>query len=156
MNFKAIHDIAIPINKHGSQKKDFPEQINNAFESENQIMIFPAGMCSRYTFKKGICDLKWTKTFITRSIEHQRDIIPVYFEGRNSIFFYVLAYLREKLGVKLNIEMLFLPHEMFSHKHRTYKIHIGKPIPWKSLDQTKSPIKLAQEVKEVVYKLRKR
>lgn len=155
MNFKPLRDIAVPTNKHGVQGKDMPAKMNEMFESENQVMIFPAGACSRYQPPKGIYDLNWSKTFIVRSIQHQRDVVPVYFEGRNSRFFYALGYIRKILGVKLNIEMLFLSHEMFRNKHSKFKVFIGKPIPWQTFDKSKSPHKWAMEVKEIVYKMRK-
>lgn len=156
MTFKPLHDIALPINKHGAQGKHFAGQINNLFDSDDNILIFPAGACSRYQVGKGIYDLDWKKTFITRSIQHQRDVVPIYFEGRNSRFFYTLAFIRKNLGIKLNIEMLFLAHEMFGNKNKTFKAYIGEPIPWQHFDKKKSAHQWANEVKEIVYKLKTR
>lgn len=156
MTFKPLHDVALPINKHGAQGKQFAAQLNDIFESDNHVLIFPAGACSRFQTGKGIYDLDWTKTFITRSIQHQRDVVPIYFEGRNSIFFYALAFIRKNLGIKLNIEMLFLAHEMFSNKNKTFKAYVGEPIPWKTFNKKKSAHKWANEVKEIVYKIKKK
>lgn len=153
MTFKPLHDVALPTNKHGGQAKEFAAQLGEIFDSENQVLIFPAGACSRYQVGKGIYDLDWKKTFITRAIQHERDVVPVYFKGQNSMFFYSLAFIRKNLGIKLNIEMLFLAHEMFVNKHKTFKVYLGEPIPWQTFDKKKSPQHWANEVKETVYKL---
>ena len=82
------------------------------------------------------------------------DIVPVFFEGRNSNFFYRLANMRKALGIKMNYEMIYLPDEMFKSKHKTYSIHFGKPIPWQTFDNSKTRMEWAQYVKEQVYSIR--
>lgn len=149
-----LRNIFVPINKHGSQAKGAAEAINDAFESNNQIITFPAGLCSR-KLNGEIKDLEWKKMFIVKSIAYERDIIPVYFEAQNSRFFYRLANIRKALGIKFNIEMLFLPKEMFKSKGSSFTIRFGKPISYNMLDNSKTPSKWAQEIKDVVYKLRK-
>ena len=149
-----LRTIFVPINKHGGQAKGGAEAINKAFSSENQIITFPAGLCSRR--QNGIIkDLEWKKMFIVKAVEYKRDVIPVYFEAKNSIFFYRLANIRKSLGVKFNIEMLFLPREMFKSKGSTFTISFGQPIPWETFDSSKTPSAWAQEVKKIVYKLKK-
>ncbi len=154
LNFEALKDITLPVNKHGAQMKDFSNKLSDLFEEENSILFFPAGACSRYEPGKGITDCDWKRTIIVRAIQHQMDIIPIRFVGRNSIFFYSLAFFRKRLGIKANIEMLFLAHEMFGNKNKTFEVHIGDPIPWQMFDKSKSPHKWAQEVKEIAYKTR--
>ena len=83
------------------------------------------------------------------------DVIPIYFEGLNSGFFYRFARIRKKLGLKFNIEMIYLPSEMFKSKNKTFVIHIGKPIPWQTFDKSKSLFEWAQFVKDKVYELKK-
>lgn len=153
MNLTPLHSLFIPINKHGGQGKSAADIFNKTFESDEQILIYPAGMCSR--LQKGkVCDLEWKKTFVTKAIQYQRDIVPIYFEARNSIFFYSLAFIRKTLNIKLNIEMLFLVDEMFKQKNKTFKAYIGEPIPWQSLDNSKSAKEWAKDIKEKVYKLK--
>ncbi len=147
---KPLQTIFVPINKHGSQAKRGAQAINDAFASENQIITFPAGLCSRKQRGK-IRDLEWKKMFIIKAIEYQRDVIPVYFEARNSKFFYRLANFRKALGIKFNIEMLFLPREMFKAKGSSFTIHFSKPIPWQTFDTSKSPQEWAEWVKNNVY-----
>jgi putative hemolysin len=88
-----------------------------------------------------------------KAIESKRDVIPVHFSGQNSNFFYNLANIRKMLGVKFNIEMLYLPDEMFNSKNKTFTITFGKPIPWQTFDKSKTLVEWAQYVREMAYLL---
>ena len=154
LNIENLESIFVPINKHGPQAKDSVNAMNEAYESDNQIITFPAGLCSRKQ-KGKIKDLEWAKSFVVKAKAYKRDIIPIHFEGRNSNFFYNLSNLRMKAGIKLNIEMLYLANEMMKKKNAEFTITFGKPIPWQSLDSSKRPIQWAQEIKESVYTLNK-
>lgn len=149
-----LRSIFVPINKHGAQGKKNTELIEKAYASDNQIITFPAGLCSRKQNGK-IQDTEWKKSFIQKAVEYRRDIVPVFFEGRNSNFFYCLANMRKALGIKMNYEMIYLPDEMFKSKHKTYSIHFGKPIPWQTFDSSRKPAEWAEWVKEIVYNLKK-
>ena len=149
-----LRSIFVPINKHGAQGKKNAELIEKAHASDNQIITFPAGLCSRKQNGK-IQDTEWKKSFIQKAVEYRRDIVPVFFEGRNSNFFYCLANMRKALGIKMNYEMIYLPDEMFKSKHKTYSIHFGKPIPWQTFDSSRKPAEWAEWVKEIVYNLKK-
>ncbi|MDH6306461.1 putative hemolysin [Parabacteroides sp. PF5-5] len=148
-----LRSIFIPVNKHGKQAKETAVLTDEAYASDKQIITFPAGLCSRK--RKGvITDLEWKKSFVQKAVEYQRDVVPVYFEGRNSNFFYGLSNLRTALGIKANIEMLYLSDELFKSKHSTYHIYYGKPIPWQTFDQTKKPAEWAKWVRDIVYGLK--
>ena len=149
-----LRSIFVPINKHGAQGKKNAELIEKAYASDNQIITFPAGLCSRKQ-NGTIQDTEWKKSFIQKAVEYRRDIVPVFFEGRNSNFFYRLANMRKALGIKMNYEMIYLPDEMFKSKHKTYSIHFGKPIPWQTFDSSRKPAEWAEWVKEIVYNLKK-
>ena len=153
MNLHGLAPFFIPINKTGKQAKDFPRRVEAGFASkEDQLIMFPAGICSRK--QNGVIKyLPWKKTFVTKSVEYQRDIVPIYFDGRNSDFFYNLANVCKWLGIKFNIAMLYLADEMFKNKNKTFTVTIGKPIPWQTFDNTQTPNEWAQFVKEIVYKL---
>jgi putative hemolysin len=99
--------------------------------------------------------LEWKKSFIRKAVAYKRDVIPVYFEGRNSDFFYRLANIRTGLGVKVNIEMLYLSDELFKSKHATYHIYFGKPIPWQTFNDGKTMAEWAGWVRDMSYALRK-
>jgi 1-acyl-sn-glycerol-3-phosphate acyltransferase len=151
-NIKNLSGIFLPVNKHGGQAKDAARLIEEAYISNSQILYFPAGLCSRK--KRGIIkDLQWQKSFITKAIQHKRDIIPAFFSGRNSDFFYNLANLRKLLGIKANIEMLYLADEMFKQKDKEICLVFGKPIPWQTFDRSRSPLEWADWVKSKSYAL---
>ncbi|MDO5522442.1 MAG: 1-acyl-sn-glycerol-3-phosphate acyltransferase [Bacteroidia bacterium] len=154
LKIKNLESIFVPINKYGSQAKQSAAAINEAYASENQIITFPAGLCSR---KQGgeIRDLEWMKSFVVKAVEHKRDVIPVHFDAKNSNFFYNFANIRKSLGLKFNIELIYLPGEMFKNKGQTFHITFGKPIPWQSLDKSKSAAQWAEEIKTIVYNLPK-
>ena len=114
--------------------------------------MFPAGLCSRK--RNGVIrDLTWRKTFISKSVEYKRDVVPIFFEGQNSDFFYRLSNISDRLIKKVNIAMLFLVDEMYKNNGKTFRIKIGKPIPWQTFDRSKSPVEWAEYVKNIVYSL---
>ncbi|MDR1624217.1 MAG: 1-acyl-sn-glycerol-3-phosphate acyltransferase [Tannerellaceae bacterium] len=149
-----LRSIFIPVNKHGRQAKQTAVLTDEAYASDNQIITFPAGLCSR-KIKGEITDLEWKKSFIRKAVAYKRDVIPVYFEGRNSDFFYRLANIRTGLGVKANIEMLYLSDELFKSKRSTYHIYFGKPISWQTFDAGKTLSEWAGWVRDISYALRK-
>jgi len=151
MNISNLKDLFIPINKHGSNIGN-ARIIDETFASDKAMLFFPAGLCSRKQ-KDGICDLEWKKSFITKARAHKRDIIPCYINGRNSNWFYNLARVRNFLGIKANIEMLYLVDEMFKQRNKEIVITFGKPISYTIFDKRKSDFNWAQELKSHVYSL---
>jgi 1-acyl-sn-glycerol-3-phosphate acyltransferase len=151
-NIENLSGIFLPVNKHGAQGKDAARRIEEAYSSGSQILYFPAGLCSRK--KKGVIkDLRWHKSFITKAIHHKRDIVPAFFSGRNSNFFYNLSNIRNFLGLKVNIEMLYLADEMFKQKDKEILLVFGKTIPWETFDKTRSALEWADWVKSISYQL---
>ena len=152
MNLPGLAPLCIPINKTGSQGRNFPQMVESGFQSDNHILMFPAGLCSR---RKGgvIRDLPWKKTFVGKSVQYRRDVVPIHFGGRNSDFFYRLANFSDKYMKKVNIAMLFLADEMYKNVHKTFRVAIGKPIPWQTFDKSRTPAEWAQYVKDRVYEL---
>ncbi|MBR6121292.1 MAG: glycerol acyltransferase [Prevotella sp.] len=152
MNLPGLAPLCIPINKTGHQARSFPEMVETGFKSEYHMLMFPAGLCSRRRDGE-IRDLPWKKTFITKSVENQRDVVPIHFGGRNSDFFYRLSNICDRYVKKVNIAMLFLVDEMYKNTGNTFHVKIGKPIPWQTFDKSKTPMEWAEFVKEQVYKL---
>ncbi len=153
MNLHGLAPLCVPINKTGKQSRDLPRMVEAAFQSDNHVIMFPAGLCSRR--EKGVIhDLPWNKTFITKSIETHRDVVPIYFEGNNSDRFYRWATIGKKLGLKFNIAMLFLADETFRNRHKTFRVRIGKPIPWQTFDHSRRPAEWALWVEQKVYDMK--
>ena len=152
MNLPGLAPLCIPINKTGHQSRNFPAMVEAGFHGDNHIVMFPAGICSR-RINGEIHDLPWKKTFITKSVETRRDVVPIHFGGRNSDFFYNLANACKRLGVKFNVAMLFLADEMYKNRDKEFRVAIGKPIPWQTFDKSKTPAQWAQYVQDMVYKL---
>ena len=151
-NVKNMDGIFVPINKHGAQAIDNVRRINAIFESDEQVMSFPAGLVSRR--KKGVIrDTEWQKSIITKAKQSKRDIIPMHVSGRCSNFFYKLANTRKFLGIKTNIEMFFLPNESYKHRNKHFVITFGKAIPYQTFDKRFTPLQWAARVKDYAYSL---
>lgn len=152
LNLKNLNDIFLPINKHGGMAKEAVTAIEEAYASDAQMIMFPAGLVSRKT-KEGIRDLTWQKSFVAKAVQHRRDIVPIFISGQNTNFFYRLANFRKRIGLKANLEMLCLPDETFKKRGQHLTIHIGTPIPWQSLDRSRKPAEWAELIKGEVYDL---
>ena len=152
MNVKNMDGIFVPINKHGSQAMENVRRINSIFESDIQVMSFPAGLVSRRT-KGVIKDGPWQKSFITKARQTKRDVIPIHVSGRNSNFFYNLASIRKFLGIKANLEMFFLPNESYKHRNKHFVLTFGKPIPYDTFNTRFTPVEWASRVQDHTYSL---
>lgn len=153
MFIEPLRCLFVPINKYGRMKQDYAEQIRQAFDSDAQMLYFPAGLCSRLINKK-IQDLEWKKTFIIKAKESKRDIVPLYFDGQNSRFFYRIERLRSRLGIRFNIGTLLLPHEMMRQKHQTFDLYIGEPYPYEQITDEKNIQQWVQFFREQTYQLK--
>lgn len=153
MNLPGLAPLCVPVNKTGKQGRRLPQMIDDAFRSENNILMFPAGLCSR---KHGgvVRDLPWSKTFVTKSVANRRDIVPVYFHGHNTDRFYRIANVCAAVHSPVNVAMLLLVDEMFRQRGQHTEVHFGAPIPYTAFDSTRTPKQWAQWVQERVYELR--
>jgi putative hemolysin len=149
-NIKNFDSLFVPVNKHGSHGRQATAVIEATYADAGAVLVFPAGLVSRKQ-EAGIRDLEWKKSFISKARKYKKDIVPVYIEGKNSDFFYNLAKLRKRIGIKANIEMFYLADEMFAQKGKKVTIHVGKPISYQYFDPSKSDKHWAEEVKEQVY-----
>ena len=149
-NIKNYGDIYVAVNKLGATSAKHLRVMEEVFRTESALLVFPAGLVSRK--QNGLVrDLEWKKTFVTQAIDHKRMIQPVFIEGENSKFFYNFAMWRKRLGIKANIEMLFLPDEMFKARKETIKVHFSKPFDSSLLDSTKTHKQWAALVHQYIY-----
>lgn len=151
LNLPGLKSVSIGINKTGKQSRDFPRMVEAGFNSDNHLLMFPAGLNSR-RINGEIHDLPWKKTFITKSVETHRDVVPIHFSGQNSKRFYRIAKFSDRY-LPFNLAMLFLVDEMYRNVGKTFRITIGKPIPWQTFNKTKTPMEWANFVEERVYAL---
>ncbi len=153
MNLKNLNGLFIGVNKHGKNDLSVRAQIQNAFQSENAICIFPAGLVSR-KIDGEIQDLEWKKTFVLYARQLNRKVVPIHIEGELTPFFYRVSKLRKWLGIKANIEMLWLSDELFKQRNKTIKITIGKTILGSEIAPNLNDFAAAQEIRKTVYSLK--
>lgn len=127
MNLEPLAPIFVPVNKYGSQSVEYARRLVEMYESDTAVITFPAGLCSRL-IRGRITDPPWHRNFVQKAWESGRLVIPVYIEGRNSMFFYRFERLRKMLGIKLNLGTVLLPKEMFDQKGKHLDIYIGEPV----------------------------
>ena len=154
MALEMLNELFVPVNKVGGQSRNLASQTDAIFHSDYQVIMFPAGKCARKV-KGKIQELPWKKTFLTKSIETQRDIVPVHFYGRNSWRFHFVDWIGNVTGInkKFPLAMVLLVDEMYRAQGKTYRVVIGDPIPWQTFDGSKKPAEWANWVKERVLSL---
>ena len=140
------------VNVFGKSSRDYLNAINETYNSSEPITHFPAGIVSRLVRGK-VRDLPWKKSFISKAVSSERDVVPIYFSGRNSRLFYAIFLFRKIFGIKMVIELMLLPGEIFRKKNSTVKVIIGKAISYKVFDNSKSSMDWAQLVRSYVYSL---
>ena len=150
--FEPFNSLFMLVNKHGSNTRDSLIRLDELYQSDQCIVIFPAGLVSRKQ-KEKVEDLEWKKSFIAKVKKYNKPIFPVHISGQNSKRFYKTANIRKKMGIKINLEMLLLADEMFKQKGSTILLTMGKPIMPNVFNKTKSDYEWAQNVKKHVYKL---
>lgn len=154
MNVEPLSGVFLPVNKYGSQGRGAALAIREALASDMHILQFPAGLVSRLHPDGSIADLDWQKSFVAKAIEFKRDVVPVKFEGINSMKFYRTARLRKKLGLKVNIEQALLPGEVCKSRGKKFRIIFGRPISWEKLKaREQTPLELAAALRKMVYTL---
>lgn len=155
MNIKPLENIFIPVNtvRHGTMSREYARIIEDAYSSSNQILYFPAGLCSR-RINGSITDLEWKTGYIKQALKYNRSIVPMHFIGQNSNFFYRLTNIRKSLGIKFNIEMIYLPDEMFRQKNRTFGLFVGKPIDIEEIRENPDIKMWNRLIREKTYSLK--
>ncbi len=149
-----LESLWVPVNKHGAQTAAYALRFNEAFAGPLPVLTFPAGLCSRKIDGR-VTDTEWRPGFLKRAAASNRQIVPIFVEGRLSNFFYRLSRLRKALGIKVNIEMLWLPDEMFSQQGRHFRMRVGRPIDPAELAAFGSVRERIEEVRRRCYALEK-
>ena len=156
LNLKNLEDILVPVNINGNSTRPMLETVDQIYSSNYAIPIFPSGLVSRRQPDKSIKDLPWKKSFITKAKYYKKDVIPIWVEGQNSKFFYNFAYWRKKLGIKVNIEMFYLPDEMFGQADKHIVLHFGKPVPFTTFMESRNDAKMALMFQDKLYQMKEK
>ena len=84
---------------------------------------FHAGEVSSYKLKqRGITDREWQHSMLKFIKKARVPIVPVYFEGHNSIQFNVLGFIHPVLRT------LKLPSELYNKERKSIRVRIGTPV----------------------------
>ena len=150
MHLEPLRPLWIPVNKYGAQNAAYARKFDEEMFGERQILTFPAGLCSR-RIRGEVTDLPWKSSFLKKAYASQRQIVPVFVEGRLSNFFYRVDRIRKALGIRFNIEMLWLPDEMFSQAGRHFRIVAGEPIPTSELQHLGSLREQVEYIRRKTY-----
>lgn len=153
LTFPNLKGIVIPVNVFSPNTREAIKLVNETYESDFPVFTFPAGEVSRKV-RGVLTESAWQKSFIQKSIETKRNIVPCYIHGENSRFFYFIHWLRKNLGISLNIELLRLPAEMLNKKNKNIQISFGTPISYQMFDSSRSHVEWAQWVKKLSDDLR--
>ena len=152
-SLKPLTEFFIPVNNLSSkQSRDLGERIAQMFTSDNQVLVFPAGLCAKKV-KGKVTEMPWKKMFVTQARRYERDVVPVHISGHNSRWYFFLSKLSKFLGLKINIGMLYLVDELFKQRGNEFVITFGEPIPYTTFDKSKTDREWASEVQERVKAL---
>ena len=126
-----LRELWIPVNKYGRQRS--AEHYRSTMESATkQILIFPAGMCSRWQSGR-VADLEWQARFVKDALQYDRCVVPVFVDGALSRRFYNIYRLRRMLRIEANVELLLLVDELFAQRGARVSMVVGQPIDMRSL-----------------------
>lgn len=151
-NMKPLQEFFVPVSVGGRQGRGIAEKIAGMFESDRQVLVFPAGLCAK-SIKGVVTEMPWKKMFITQARKYERDVVPVHISGHNSKWYFFLSWLSRTLKLKFNIGMLYLVDELFKQAGKEFVITFGKPLSYESFDSSKTDLQWADEVKNIVKNL---
>lgn len=151
--FEPLKELFLPIiYKRKQQKKENAHAINDFYKTDNHLVVFPAGIIAS-KIKGKIVDHEWHKNFITAAVQNQRNVVPLYFQARNSNFLYFMESFRRLIRSKISFDVIFFGHEFFKQRGKTLTLYIGKPVAWQTFDKTKSPKEWANAIKNLAFEL---
>lgn len=123
MAIEPLHNLLLPVNNmQGGTERRRLDAIQQHLAAEGALILFPAGEVSRLK-PNGIRDGKWHSGFLRFATQANAPILPVYIDGRNSLWFYSASMLYKPLS------SILLVKEMFKQKQKTIGMRIGEQIP---------------------------
>lgn len=120
-------------------------------EQGHCVGTFPAGVVSHYQFDKGVVsDPRWSANTGTIVRKSGATVVPLFFEGRNSVPFQIAGTIHPRLRT------LFLLRQMLNKKGGAFRVRVGKPITPQRASRFDSPESLTQFLRANTYILGKR
>ncbi len=153
LNLDPLRSVFCGVNVYGHITPDIVRNIDDLYENDENICLFPAGLVSRRIDGR-IQDLPWKKNFIEKAYAKGLPIVPVYVDAQNTSFFYSVANWRKRIGIKFNYELILLPSEVFKYSGKPIGLHFGRPIMPDELAAYKTPAERALRVRELTYSLK--
>lgn len=127
------HTILVDVFAKSQANSQAIRTAKKALDSNEALIIFPAGEVSSYSIKsKIVVDPKWHKILGYLSKKTDSDIIPINFSGRNGPLFQALGLIHPLLRTSM------LPRELLNKKHQEIKLSIGSRIvisDWPSIEK---------------------
>ena len=110
------------------------KQVHSHLKQGGALLIFPAGVVSRYRVKEGvIADRPWDRLAGQLVRRHQCPCLPIHVGGRNSRAFYLAGLLHPRLGTAM------LPRQLTNKRGYRLPLTLGSTIPHTELAGLESP-----------------
>lgn len=147
-----IQDYFIEINegekKESSLKNKSLQEALQYIEAGRGLGVFPAGDVSVYQpDTSNVEDREWRSEAVKMIKMAHVPVIPIYFRGSNSLFFYLLGFIHPVLR---NVR---LPSELLNKKNRIVKLRIGNEISVGAQDSFHDPVQYGKFLRAKTYLL---
>lgn len=153
MRIPEVHPYALPIDF--SETRDAIEmnlrsraEARRLLKEGVTIIVFPAGGVATAFNPFGKAEeLPW-KTFTARLVQMaEASVLPVFFEGQNSVLFHAVSRLSLTLRLSLLVsEFRYMPGS-------TFNVHVGRVTPFTSLPNRANRMELTKELYLMVRRL---
>ena len=149
-SLEPLRSLLLPVDAFNNRTpRENLRAIRKHLNDEGALIIFPAGEVSRFG-PQGVRDGKWSSGFLRFAAQAQAPILPMFVDGRNSIFFYALSMLAKPIST------LWLVREMFKQAKKHVDVRVGSLIYPEQIERLEvNPQARAKLVKKHVYKLGK-
>ena len=141
----------LPVNPFEDRNEGSLSGIKTVFKTirnGNPIGIFPAGEVSSIQPKQVIADKTWNKGAIKLIKKAQVPVVPIYFEGNNSLVFHLLGLIHPKFRTAK------LPSEVFNKKNKVIHVRIGNPISVEDQNNCENINELTNYLRSRTYALK--
>ncbi len=117
----------------------------------HMLGVFPSGEVSHLDMRaRCITDPKWSDSIGRLAQITGAPVLPIFFEGMNSVFFQIMGLVHPRLRT------VMLPREILNKANRTIKIKVGHVIPPEKLGEFSSGAELTAYLRLRTYLLSNR